>query len=130
MNDRYVIANVRLPLRVHLDGSTKPLPEYMTLTIEKCDQLPTDPPANNASAEFASQLQAILNLYNTNTPLSATLPPPSPDDHTVQEEVPFKMTVTQNELHNRPVKSTLHNTSFKSQRHNYHRHTAKRSPNS
>ena len=117
MNDRYVTANIRLPLRVNLDGSTDPLPEYMTILIEQCEQLPTDPPTNNASDEFACQLQAILNLYKTSSP-----PSPAPP--------PLKMTIKQNELNNRPVKPALHNTSFKSKRPSFNRHTVKNHPSS
>jgi hypothetical protein len=120
MTDRYVIANVSLPLRIHPDGSISHLTEYMSVTLEPQDKLPDDLPPSNASDEFAKLMQ---QLFAHDKP---TDPPkmPTPDRPT------NTLTVTSQELNARSAKPHVHNTSFKAKRPAYNRHTVKNYPSS
>ena len=112
MTDRYVIANVCLPMRISPDGSINHLTEYMSVSLEPCDKLPDNLPLSNVGAEFSRQLQTILTNYKQPTDPTNTL------------------TVTLQELNARSGKQPIHNTSFKAKRPTYNRHTAKNYPSS
>jgi hypothetical protein len=120
MTDRYVIANVSLPLRIHPDGSISHLTEYMSVTLETRDKLPDDLPPSNASAEFAKLMQQIFVADKPNDPPQT----PTPDRPT------HTLNVTPLELNARSAKPPVHNTSFKAKRHAYNRHTVKNYPSS
>jgi hypothetical protein len=37
---QYVMANIKIPIRINSTGETSPLMEYIAIAIEKCDSLP------------------------------------------------------------------------------------------
>jgi|Laugresu1bdmlbdd_1035124.scaffolds.fasta_scaffold02388_5 hypothetical protein len=119
MNEQYVMANIQLPIRIHPDGSTEPLAEYMTFLLEKCDKLPDNIVPNNAKTEFAEKIRGFLNSYEQPRPTTQVSAP-----------IPYTLTVTYQELSERPKKSSIHNTSFKNKRNPYTRYTAKNYSNS
>lgn len=116
MTDRYVIANVCLPLCIHPDGSISHLTEYMSVTLEPRDKLPDNLPPSNAGSEFAKLMQ---QLFTDSKPGPPTADPPT-----------YALTVTHQELNARSGKQPVHNTSFKAKRPTYNRHTAKNYPSS
>ena len=122
MTDRYVIANVSLPLCIHPDGTITHLTEYMSVTLEPRDKLPDNLPPSNAGSEFAKLMQ---QLFTDAKPTA-----PQPTDTTVKSEPTNTLTVTHQELNARAVKPPIHNTSFKAKRPAYNRHTAKNRPSS
>lgn len=122
MTDRYVIANVSLPLCICPDGTITHLTEYMSVTLEPCDKLPDNLQPSNAGAEFAKLMQ---QLFTDSKPAN-----PQPIAAAVKEDPANTLTVTNQELNGRSVKPPIHNTSFKSKRHTYNRHTAKNRPSS
>ena len=114
MTDRYVIANVSLPLCIHADGTISHLTEYMSVTLEPRDKLPDNLPPSNAGSEFAKLMQQLF------TDSKPTIPEPPPN----------VLTVTHQELNAHSGKPPIHNTSFKAKRPTYNRHTAKNRPSS
>jgi hypothetical protein len=122
MTDRYVIANVSLPLRIHPDGTITHLTEHMSVTLEPRDKLPDNLPPSNAGSEFAKLMQ---QLFTDSKPTNT-----QPIDTTVKEETTHTLTVTHQELNARSTKPPIHNTSFKAKRPIYNRHTAKNRPSS
>ena len=120
MTDRYVIANVSLPLCIHPDGSISHLTEYMSVTLEPRDKLPDNLPPSNAGSEFAKLMQQLFADSKPTNPQ----PMPTPDPQ------PNTLTVTPQELNARSAKPHIHNTSFKAKRPVYNRHTAKNYPSS
>ena len=114
MTDRYVIANVSLPLCIHPDGTISHLTEYMAVTLEPRDKLPDNLPPSNAGSEFAKLMQ---QLFTDSKP-------------TVTEHPTNTLTVTHQELNAHSGKQAVHNTSFKAKRPTYNRHTAKNRPSS
>jgi hypothetical protein len=126
MTDRYVIANVSLPLCIHPDGTISHLTEYMSVTLEPRDKLPDNLPPSNAGSEFAKLMQQLFaDSTPADVPAIAGLANPS-----VTERPTNKLTVTQQELNARSGKQSVHNTSFKAKRPIYNRHTAKNRPSS
>jgi hypothetical protein len=123
MTDRYVIANVSLPLCIHHDGTITHLTEYMSVTLEPRDKLPDNLPPSNAGSEFAKLMQ---QLFADSTPADV----PAPTNSSVKENPANTLTVTYQELNSNSVKPPIHNTSFKSKRPTYNRHTAKNRPSS
>jgi hypothetical protein len=122
MTDRYVIANVSLPLCIHPDGTITHLTEYMSVTLEPRDKLPDNLPPSNAGSEFAKLMQ---QLFTDSKPTN-----PQPIDTTIKETPTNTLTVTHQELNARSAKPPIHNTSFKAKRPIYNRHTAKNRPSS
>jgi hypothetical protein len=123
MTDRYVIANVSLPLCIHPNGTITHLTEYMSVTLEPRDKLPDNLPPSNAGAEFEKLMQ---QLFTDSKPTN-----PQPIAAAVKEEDPANaITVTHQELNTRSAKTPIHNTSFKAKRPTYNRHTAKNRPSS
>lgn len=121
MTDRYVIANVSLPLCIHPDGTITHLTEYMSVTLEPHDKLPDNLPPSNAGSEFAKLMQQLFtDAKSTDAPASTDQTNPS-----VTEKPTNTLTVTNQELNTRSGKQPVHNTSFKAKRAAYHRHTVK-----
>lgn len=120
MTDRYVIANVSLPLCIHPDGSISHLTEYMSVTLEPHDKLPDNLPPSNAGSEFAKLMQQLF----TDSKPANTQQMPTPYQR------PNALTVTHQELNAHSGKQAVHNTSFKAKRPTYNRHTAKNRPSS
>lgn len=126
MTDRYVIANVSLPLCIHPDGSISHLTEYMSVTLDPRDKLPDNLPPSNAGSEFAKLMQQLFaDSKSADVPASTHLTNPS-----VKEPPTNTLTVTHQELNAHSVKQAVHNTSFKAKRPTYNRHTAKNRPSS
>lgn len=119
MTDRYVIANVSLPLCIHPDGSISHLTEYMSVTLEPHDKLPDNLPPSNAGSEFAKLMQQLFADTKPANPQPMPTPDPQPNDTT------NTLTVTHQELNAHSGKTPIHNTSFKAKRPTYNRHTAK-----
>jgi|Laugresu1bdmlbdd_1035124.scaffolds.fasta_scaffold20677_3 hypothetical protein len=128
MTDRYVIANVSLPLCIHPDGTISHLTEYMSVTLEPRDKLPDNLPPSNAGSEFAKLMQ---QLFTDPKPTDVHTPTdPQPNNYTIQERPTNTLTITHQELNSRSVKPPVYNTSFKSKRPTYNRHTVKNRSNS
>jgi hypothetical protein len=126
MTDRYVIANVSLPLCIHPDGTISHLTEYMSVTLEPRDKLPDNLPPSNAGSEFAKLMQQLFtDAKPADVPAIA-----DPANPSVTEPPTNTLTVTHQELNAHSGKHTIHNTSFKAKRHAYNRHTAKNRPSS
>ena len=126
MTDRYVIANVSLPLCIHPDGTITHLTEYMSVTLEPRDKLPDNLPPSNAGSEFAKLMQQLFaDSKPADVHAIADLANP-----TVKSEPTNALTVTNQELNARAVKPPVRNTSFKAKRPAYNRHTAKNRPSS
>ena len=126
MTDRYAMAKVCLPICIHPDGTISHLTEYMSVELKPFDKLPDNLPISNVGADFARQLQNILNNYKPATVESQ----PKPRSDSPPEEPTNTLIVTQQELNARSVKQPVHNTSFKAKRPTYNRHTAKNYPSS
>jgi hypothetical protein len=122
MTDRYVIANVSLPLCIHHDGTITHLTEYMSVTLEPHDKLPDNLPPSNAGSEFAKLMQ---QLFTDSKPTN-----PQPINTVIKETHANALTVTNQELNGRSAKPPIHNTSFKAKRPTFNRHTAKNRPSS
>lgn len=122
MTDRYATANVCLPICIHPDGTISHLTEYMSVELKPCDKLPDNLPISNVGADFARQLQNILNNYKPVTVETQPKPRSDPPANALN--------VTHRELNARSVKLPVHNTSFKAKRPTYNRHTAKNYPSS
>jgi hypothetical protein len=122
MTDRYVIANVSLPLCIHADGTISHLTEYMSVTLEPRDKLPDNLPPSNAGSEFAKLMQQLF--------ADARPTAPQPIVAAIKETPTHALTVTNQELNARSVKPPVHNTSFKAKRPAFNRHTAKNRPSS
>ena len=126
MTDRYVIANVSLPLCIRPDGSISHLTEYMSVTLEPRDKLPDNLPPSNAGSEFAKLMQQLFtDAKSADVPAIAGLANPA-----VKSEPTRTLNVTHQELNARSAKPTVHNTSFKAKRPTYNRHTVKNRPSS
>lgn len=126
MTDRYAMANVCLPICIHHDGTISHLTKYISVALEPCDKLPDNLPISNVGADFARQLQHILNNYKPATIDSQPTLRSGPN----QEEPKNTLTVTHHELNAHSGKPPVHNTSFKMKRPTYNRHTAKNYPSS
>ena len=123
MTDRYVIANVSLPLCIHPDGTISHLTEYMSVTLDPRDKLPDNLPPSNAGSEFAKLMQQLFAD-------SKSADVPKPTNPSVKEPPTNTLTVTHQELNAHSGKTPIHNTSFKAKRPTYNRHTAKNRPSS
>jgi len=126
MTDRYAMANVCLPICIHPDGTISHLTKYISVALEPCDKLPDNLPISNVGADFAKQLQ---NILNNSKPVTVETQP-KPTSGPKLEDPINTLTVTHMELNARSVKPPVHNTSFKMKRLTYNRHTAKNYPSS
>jgi len=57
MSKRYINACIRIPMEVLPDGNYEPYPEYVKITFEPCDKLPSIDPLEN------NNLSAVLSSF-------------------------------------------------------------------
>ena len=123
MNDRYVMANIKMPIKVNADGSTEPLPEYISFELEKCDKPSENVKSKNVQSEFIENINRLFNIHQNDEQSNPVIEP-------AKEESPIVLTVTKEEINNRPKKSSVHNTTFKNIHNPRSRHTMKNYSNS
>jgi hypothetical protein len=67
MDEKYVMANIKLPLRVMKTGKIEPLTHYIMLNIEPCDTLPEKKNLSGLNEEFNRKILSILKWDNDTT---------------------------------------------------------------
>ena len=122
MNDRYVMANIKMPIKVNADGTTEPLAEYMSFQLEECEKPPENLKPRNVQSDFIENINRLFNIHQDEKNSSIIEP------H--KKESPIVLTVTKEEINKRPKKSAAHNTSFKNIHNARSRHTVKNYSNS
>lgn len=122
MNDRYVMANIKLPIKINTDGSTEPLAEYISFELEECDKPPANLKPRNVQSEFIDNINRLFNIHHNEQSNPAIESP--------KKESPIVLTITKQEMNRHPKKSALHNTSFKNIHNARSRHTVKNYSNS
>jgi len=125
MNERYVMANIKLPIRINDDGSTSPLTDYITFELEKCDKLSENITRSNIQEEFIENITRIFN-ENLGQDPNAVVQQPVEGEH---EQVTKQLFVSQQELDKRAKKTSVHNTSFKNKHGQTTRRTVRNYPN-
>ena len=61
MSYQYVMANIQIPIKIHENGSTEPLPEYIKINISECDKLPEKVEAPSVESDFMEQIRNIVS---------------------------------------------------------------------
>jgi len=124
MNERYVMANIKMPIKINRDGTTEPLAEYISFELEQCNKPSANLKSRNVQSEF---IQSINRLFNQPNETESTIDTPQ----NIEKELSFALTITKEEIKRPPKKSAGHNTTFKNLHHNARtRHTVKNYSNS
>ena len=139
MNERYVMANIKMPIKINADRTTEPLAEYISFELEQCDKPSANLKSRNVQSEF---IQSINRLFNQPDETESTIDPPQNIEmnetestieppQNMEKELSFALTITKEEIKRPPKKSAGHNTTFKNLHHNARtRHTVKNYSNS
>jgi len=61
--NKYIFANIKLPLEIKDDGTVEILRDYVHINFEKCDELPEK---QSSSANYAFLMNNLLDLMNSN----------------------------------------------------------------
>ena len=116
MENKYVFANIKIPIEVKENNEIEPLREYIQITFERCIELPPKQEINSKSDYLMETLRTILNQGKSET--------------TEEEEIPEKkekiipeIMVLKSEIKN-DVKR-IHNTSFKTKPKPMNRYSVK-----
>lgn len=125
MNDRYVMANIKMPIKVNADGTTDPLAEYMSFELEECDKPDANLKPRNVQSEFIENINRLFNIHQNEQNSSVIEPLKN-----IEKEPPIALTITKDEINRHPKKSAAHNTSFKNIHNARSRHTIKNYSNS
>jgi len=73
MNERYVMANIKMPIKINADRTTEPLAEYISFELEQCDKPSANLKSRNVQSEF---IQSINRLFNQPDETESTIDPP------------------------------------------------------
>jgi hypothetical protein len=73
MNERYVMANIKMPIKINADRTTEPLAEYISFELEQCDKPSANLKSRNVQSEF---IQSINRLFNQPDETESTIEPP------------------------------------------------------
>ena len=104
MSKKYIYACIRIPMEVLPDGKYEPCPEYVKITFERCDKLPSIDPLEN------NNLMAVLSSF---VPVPADAHEPI-----VQALIPKHML-------KQSVRNTKYNSTFKQRQGNTNRYSVK-----
>jgi len=113
MTEQYVMANIRMPIRINADGTTYPFAEYITFELEECEKVDETMPHADIHSSFKESLSKIF-MNKTNDV-----------ENTEEPEPPIKLYISQEELDTRPIKKSIKNTTFKNRSNNFTRRTAR-----
>jgi hypothetical protein len=64
MQKKYVMANIRLPIEVLPDGNIHPLPEYISIDIDECSQLPSQTNSLSLNSEINRKITLLCGLMD------------------------------------------------------------------
>jgi hypothetical protein len=130
--NNYIYAIVKIPILLTENEKIETLNDYIQIEFEKCDNLPEKNihPVNN---DIVSRIKEILNSdeleeNNTNneeTPLENTCS--SDEEHETKEEKDT-LTITLNELLNKPKRKPSQNATFKKYKSRHLRNTMRVNP--
>ena len=67
MTERYVMANIKMPIRINADGSTDPFAEYMTFDLEECNKIDDTIPRTDIQSSFKESLSKLFKPLVTST---------------------------------------------------------------
>jgi len=110
MEQKYVIANIRIPVTIKPDNTFIPLTDYISVEFTEADALP--PKKENAQNQ--DMVMDSLNLFlNSKKPLLEPEP---------KKENPFYLTLLKDEIKEKTQKPKM-NTSFKQRKVFKNRHT-------
>lgn len=113
MTEQYVMANIRMPIRINADGTTCPFAEYITFELEECEKIDETMPHTDIHSSFKESLSKIF-MNKTNDV-----------EKTEESEPPMRLHISQEELDTRPIKKTIKNTTFKNRSSKIARRTAR-----
>ena len=98
MSYQYVMANIQIPIKIHANGSTEPLPEYIKINISECDGLPEKVESPSIESDFMEQIRNIVS--------------PNKKEESVSDIVNM-LTISKEEVKNKKQKQHSHNITFK-----------------
>lgn len=98
MSYQYVMANIQIPIKIHENGSTEPLPEYIKINISECDGLPETVESPSIESDFMEQIRNIVS--------------PNKKEESVSDIVNM-LTISKEEVKNKKQKQHSHNITFK-----------------
>jgi hypothetical protein len=108
MENKYVFANIKIPIEVKENNEIEPLREHIQITFERCIELPPKQEINSKGDYFMETLRTILNQEKSETTEEAKKE--EKEEKKLEEIIPEIM-VLKSEIKN-DVKR-IHNTSFK-----------------
>ena len=130
--NNYIYAIVKIPILLTENEKIETLNDYIQIEFEKCDNLPEKNihPVNN---DIVSRIKEILNsneveennANNEETPLENTCS--SDEEHEIKEEKDT-LTITLNELLNKPKRKPSQNATFKKYKSRHLRNTMRANP--
>jgi len=130
--NNYIYAIVKIPILLTENEKIETLNDYIQIEFEKCDNLPEKNihPVNN---DIVSRIKEILNsdeVEENNTNNEETLLEntcSSDEEHEIKEEKDT-LTITLNELLNKPKRKPSQNATFKKYKSRHLRNTMRANP--
>ena len=111
-NKKYVLANIKIPMEINENGSFEPMPDYVSISIEKMDNAPQKSGIDYNNEYIREQILSLLTIKKC--------------DNINNEEIEeSSLIIKYDELLNRIQKSHNKNISFKNKKTSTSRYTAK-----
>lgn len=98
MSNQYVMAHIQIPIKIHENGATEPLPEYIKISISECNELPEKVETPAIEKDFMEQIHNIVS--------------PTKKEDTISDIVNM-LTISKEEVKNKKQKHHSYNTTFK-----------------
>lgn len=61
MSFQYVMANIQIPIKIHENNVTEPLPEYIKINISECGELPERQQGPAIQSDFMEQIRNMVS---------------------------------------------------------------------
>ena len=106
MSNQYVMAHIQIPIKIHENGSTEPLPEYIKISISECKELPEKVETPVIEKDFMEQIHNIVS--------------PNKKEETISDIVSM-LTISKEEVKNKKQKRHSHNITFRNNSSSHNR---------
>lgn len=117
-NHKYIIANIKIPMKINNDGTYETLPNYLTINFENINELPSQMENDYNNEHIKKQILSLLNSKVSDDVLLE-------EDKEGEKEKEINLVVSIDDINKRKHRHHTKNITFKNNPTHITRYTAK-----
>jgi hypothetical protein len=120
-NNKYILANIKIPMKINSDGTYETLPNYLTIIFENINELPSKMENDYNNEHIKKQIISLLNRKGSDDVLLEE----KDKEEEKEEKKETKLVVSIDDINKRKHRPHKKNLTFKNNPTHITRYTAK-----